>query len=70
MEIHKIRPDMPSDPALIIAMLMQHRKRIKHIAAIVVWDDDSYQLCHDAMKKSEMAYSLVLFQKTVMEDID
>lgn len=65
----KIRPDVDSTPEMLLGMLMGHKTKIKHIVAVVVWDDDSNQLVHDAMLKSDLAFALAVFQRDFFEEL-
>lgn len=67
--VKKIRPDMDSSPEIILGMLQGHSKQIKHIAAVVIWEDDSCQLVNDPMPKRDMAWLLAAFQKEFFEDL-
>lgn len=68
-KVHKIRPDMDSNAQTILGMVNASSEQIKHIAAIVVWENGDYQLVHDAMKKSELAYAFAIFQKEIFEEL-
>lgn len=67
-EVKKIRADLESTPEMVLGMLNGHGRRIKSLCAIIIWDDDSYQLVHNAMPLKDMAYGLALFQKEVLEE--
>lgn len=68
-KIKKIRPDIESTPQMILGMLNGHSSQIKHIAAVIVWDDDSYQLVNDVMTKRDLAFALAIFQREFFEDL-
>ena len=68
-EVKKIRPDLDATPEMILGMLKGYDKRIKHIAAVVVWDDDSYQLVNDPMTKRDLAFALAIFQREFFEEL-
>jgi len=68
-EIKKIKPEMDSTPEMILGMLMTHRDKIKHIAAMVVWDDDSAQLVNDPMPHRDMAWLLATFQQQFFTEL-
>lgn len=68
-KVEKIRDDIDSTPDMILGMLNGHSGQIKHIAAMVVWDDGSYQLVHDAMEKRDLAWALALFQRELFEEL-
>jgi hypothetical protein len=67
--VEKIRPDINATPETMLGMLRGHAGKIKHIAAVVVWEDESYQLVHDSMKKSDPAFALAIFQRQFFEDL-
>lgn len=67
-EVKKIR-DFPSTPELTIGMLQGHAHKIKHIAAVVVWDDDTYQMVNDPMPLSTHAFAIAVMQKKLMDEI-
>lgn len=67
--IKKIRADMDSTPEIILGMLQSYRKQIKHITAVVIWEDDSCQLINDPMPKRDMAWLLATFQKEFFEEL-
>ena len=69
-EIRKIRPDIESTPEMIIGMLASHGKKIKNIAAVVFWDDDSVQFVNNSMSLRDEAYALAIFQRQLMEDLN
>ena len=68
-ELKKINPAMDSTPEMLLGMLLGYRHRIKHLAAVVIWDDDSYQLINDPMTKRDMAWSLAVFQKEFFDEL-
>lgn len=68
-EIKKIRPEIESTPQMILGMLNSYSPQIKHIAAVIVWDDDSYQLVNNVMTKRDLAFALAIFQREFYEDL-
>ena len=68
-EVKKIKPDMDATPEMILGMLMGYRGKIKHIAAVVVWEDDSYQLVNDPMEKRDLAWALAIFQREFFAEL-
>ncbi len=68
-EVKKIRADVESTPEMVLGMLNGHSGRMKSLCAIVVWDDDSYQVVHNAMQLKDLTYGLALFQREVLEEL-
>lgn len=56
-QVVKIRPEVQSTPEMLLGMLLGQSRRIKHIAAIILWDDDSSQLVNDPMQVSDLAWA-------------
>jgi len=69
-EVKKIRDDFPSSPKTILGMLQGHSDTIKHIAAVVIWEDGSFQMVNDPMSLSEHAYAIAIMQRALLEEMD
>lgn len=69
-QVVKIRSDDKSTPETILGMLLGHRDTIKHIVAVVIWDDDSYQMVNDSIALSEHAFAIAMMQRALFREMD
>ena len=69
MTIKKIN-DFPSSPELIIGMLAGYAKTIKHIAAVVIWEDGTFQMVNDSMSLSDHAFAIAVLQRALLAEMD
>ena len=69
-EVKKIRDDVQADPKMIVGMLNGYAGQIKHIAAVVIWDDDSFQIINDPMPLSKLAYAVAVMDRELRRGMD
>ena len=55
---------------MLLGMLIGHSAKIRHINAVVIWDDDSYQVVNDRMKLGEQAFALIVMLRSLLADMD
>lgn len=56
--------------ASVVARLGRHVNRIKHITAVVEWDDGSCDIYGDAKTSGDIAWHQAVLTKKLMDDID
>jgi len=69
-KVVKIRPDIDSTGATVAGMLAGHAAQVKHIMAVVIWEDDSYQVVNDPQPRSQMAFAITVLQKRLLDTFD
>lgn len=69
-QVTKIRPDVDSTPATLLGMLQGHADRIKRVIAVVVWDDDSYQVVNTKLAHSEHVFAAFVMNQELLRELD
>ena len=69
-EVKKIRDDIQSDPQMIVGMLQGYVSQISHIAAVVIWDDGTFQVVNDPMPLRDFAYAATILQRELNHQMD
>ena len=68
-KVLKIRHDLPTDPKILLGMLLGDVDKIKKLSAIVIWDNDEFQFVCNAMTHNQMAMSSIVFQEEARKNI-
>ena len=69
-KVLKIRPDVDSTPATLLGMMQGHSARIKKLIAVVVWDDDSYQVVNTKLQHSEHAFAAFMMEQALKKELE
>ena len=68
-EVIKIDPKQKSSPTTILGMLLGHNEQIKHIAAVIIWENGDYQMVNDQMTLSEHAFATMVMQRALLKEM-
>lgn len=68
-KIAELNQHLPSVDS-VIERLDRHRGKIKSITAVILWDDDSMDICHDTKRLESMAYEHLLLGRYLQSLID
>jgi hypothetical protein len=64
-ELNRHDPDVPS----VVSRLSRHVGRIKHITAIVEWDDGSCDIYGDTKSLGSISWHHTLLTKKLLEEV-
>ena len=61
-------PSSDTTPETFCAMLAEQGKQMKHIACVVLWDDDTTEVFNTKMKNSDIAWLRYVFDQDFRPD--
>jgi hypothetical protein len=67
-KVVKINSNFSSTPQTLLGMLLGHADKIKGIGAVIIWDDDTYQMVNIPMKHSEHAMMIQIMQRALWQE--
>lgn len=63
-KVHELGAHNPS-VASVISRLDRHQGKIKHIAAVIEWEDGSCDVVHDEREVKDLCYDAILMDKYI-----